>query len=93
MIKSLPLFISLHIITINSRCSICYIRIHGNVILILKDACISFAPKISVIKPKIHTVYFDINQEKEQNNFGILSFSFNKHRPIRSMATHFLPFI
>lgn len=93
MIKSLPLFISLHIIAINSRCSICYIRIHGNVILILKDACICFTPKLSVIKPKIHAVYFDINQEKEQNNFGILIFSFHKHRPIKNIASHFLPFI
>lgn len=93
MIKSLPLFISLHIIAINSRCSICYIRIHGNVILILKDACICFTPKLSVIKPKIHAVYFDINQEKEQNNFGILIFSFHKRRPIKNIASHFLPFI
>jgi len=79
VIKSLPLFISLHVITINSRCSICYIRIRGNIILILHDECICFAPKFSVIKPKIHTVYFDINQEKGKNYLGILSVSSEEH--------------
>ena len=68
MIKSLPLFISLFVITLNSRCFIWYNRTHGNVISGSLDAYICF-PQISVIKPKMHTVYSDINQEEKQNNF------------------------
>lgn len=52
----------------------------------------SVSLKISVIKPKIHTVCSDINQGKEQNNFWRTEIFLKEHRKMKSIVVLFSVF-
>lgn len=88
--KSLPLFISLQVITINSGCFIYYNRTHGNVILGPHDVCICFPPKFQSLDQKYTQYALTLIKRKSKIIFGILNFIFKEHRIMRSIITFIL---